>query len=98
MALRFIIIISATRLKDVMAPIKNIALKAVVFGTAVITPSEVSTSAVYRVKNEEYARNAIERHKNRIKFDAASGGLDYAIVRYKNVIRGMCQSIKNFTC
>ena len=49
MALRFIIIISATRLKEVMAPTKNIALKAVVFGTAVITPSEVSTSAVYRV-------------------------------------------------
>jgi len=41
------------------------------------------------IENEEYARNAIERHKNRIKFDAASGGLDYAIVRYKNVIRGI---------
>jgi hypothetical protein len=41
------------------------------------------------IENEEYARNAIERHKNRIKFDGATGGLDYAIVRYENVIRGI---------
>jgi hypothetical protein len=40
-------------------------------------------------ENEEYARNAIERHKNRIKFDSKTGGLDYAIVRYANVIRGI---------
>jgi hypothetical protein len=41
------------------------------------------------IENEEYASNAIERHRNRIKFDGATGGLDYAIVRYKNVIRGI---------
>jgi hypothetical protein len=41
------------------------------------------------IENEEYARNAIERHKNRIKFDRSTGGLDYAIVRYENVIRGI---------
>jgi hypothetical protein len=41
------------------------------------------------IENEEYARNAIQRHKNRIRFDRATGGLDYAIVRYENVIRGI---------
>jgi hypothetical protein len=41
------------------------------------------------IENEEYASNAIERHRNRIKFDGATGGLDYAIVRYENVIRGI---------
>ena len=41
------------------------------------------------IENEEYARNTIERHKNRIKFNGATGGLDYAIVRYENVIRGI---------
>jgi hypothetical protein len=41
------------------------------------------------IENEEYARNAIERHKNRIEFDGGTGGLDYAIVRYENVIRGI---------
>jgi hypothetical protein len=41
------------------------------------------------IENEEYARNAIERHKSRIKFNGATGGLDYAIVRYENVIRGI---------
>lgn len=41
------------------------------------------------IENAEYASNAIERHRNRIKFDGATGGLDYAIVRYENVIRGI---------
>ena len=41
------------------------------------------------IENEEYARHAISRHKNRIKFDSKTGGLEYAIVKYEKVIRGM---------
>jgi hypothetical protein len=41
------------------------------------------------LENEEYARNAIERHKNRMKFDRETGGLEYAVVRYENVTRGI---------
>jgi len=46
-ALLFIIIISATILSEVIAPTRNIALKAIAFGTDEVTPSEVCTSAVY---------------------------------------------------
>ncbi len=41
------------------------------------------------IENEEYARHAISRHKNRIKFDSKTGGLEYAIVKYEKVIRGI---------
>jgi hypothetical protein len=41
------------------------------------------------VENEEYASHAIDRHKNRIRFDGKTGGLEYGLVKYEKVIRGI---------
>ena len=41
------------------------------------------------VENQEYASHAIDRHKNRIRFDGKTGGLEYGVVKYEKVIRGI---------
>lgn len=39
--------------------------------------------------NQEYASHAIDRHKNRRRFEDKTGGLEYGIVKYEKVIRGI---------
>jgi hypothetical protein len=41
------------------------------------------------VENQEYASHAIDRHKNRIRFDGKTGGLEYGVVKYEKVICGI---------
>ena len=50
-ALRFIIIINATKLREIIAPTRNVALNAIAFGTEDVTPSGVWTSEVNNAMN-----------------------------------------------
>jgi hypothetical protein len=38
-------------------------------------------------ENEEYASNAVKRHKTRITFESKMGKMDYAVGRYEKLIR-----------
>ncbi|MFZ0514647.1 MAG: hypothetical protein WAM14_23790 [Candidatus Nitrosopolaris sp.] len=40
-------------------------------------------------ENEEYASHTIARHRKRLKFEPKLGPLDYALVKYEKVIRGI---------
>jgi hypothetical protein len=40
-------------------------------------------------ENEEYASHTIDRHNKRIKFEPKIGELDYALVKYEKVYRGI---------
>lgn len=46
-------------------------------------------------ENEEYASHTIDRHNKRIKFEPKIGGLDYAIIKYEKVYRGIIPINKN---
>ena len=50
-ALRFIINIKATKLSEIIAPTRNVALNAIAFGTEDVTPSGVCTSEVNSAMN-----------------------------------------------
>ncbi|MFL6357314.1 MAG: hypothetical protein ACJ71C_12265 [Nitrososphaeraceae archaeon] len=50
-ALRLIIAINAIISNEQMAPTKKIVLNAISFGTVVVPPSSVGTSATYRLIN-----------------------------------------------
>ena len=47
-------------------------------------------------ENQEYASHAIDRHKNRRRFDDKTGGLEYGIVKYEKVVRGIIPSTDQF--
>ena len=47
------------------------------------------TPLLTEMENQEYASRAIDRHKNRIRFDDKTGGLEYGVVKYEKVIRGI---------
>jgi hypothetical protein len=47
------------------------------------------TPLLTEAENQEYASRAIDRHKNRRRFDGKTGGLEYGIVKYGKVIRGI---------
>lgn len=40
-------------------------------------------------ENEEYASHTIARHKKRLKFEPKIGSMNYALVKYEKVIRGI---------
>ena len=50
-ALRFIININATKLSEIIAPTRNVALNAIAFGTEDVTPSGLCTSEVNSAMN-----------------------------------------------
>ena len=50
-ALRFIININSTKLSEIIAPTRNVALNAIAFGTEDVTPSGLCTSEVNSAMN-----------------------------------------------
>ena len=50
-ALRFIITMNATKLSEIIAPTRNVALNAMAFGTEDVTPSGLCTSEVNNAMN-----------------------------------------------
>jgi len=47
-------------------------------------------------ENEEYASNAIKRHKTRITFESKMGKMNYAVGRYEKLIRATIPIDSNY--
>jgi hypothetical protein len=47
-------------------------------------------------ENEEYASNAVKRHKTRITFESKMGKMNYAVGRYEKLIRATIPINSNY--
>jgi hypothetical protein len=47
-------------------------------------------------ENEEYASNAIKRHKTRVRFEPKMGKMNYALGRYEKLIRATIPINENY--
>jgi hypothetical protein len=47
-------------------------------------------------ENEEYASNAVKRHKTRITFESKMGKMNYAVGRYEKLIRATIPINNNY--
>jgi hypothetical protein len=47
-------------------------------------------------ENEEYASNAVKRHKTRITFESKMGKMNYAVGRYEKLIRATIPINRNY--
>jgi hypothetical protein len=47
-------------------------------------------------ENEEYASNAVKRHKTRITFESKMGKMNYAVGRYEKLIRATIPIDSNY--
>ena len=52
-----------------------------------VTYKEGITLLLSDEENEEYASNAVKRHKTRITFESKMGKMNYAVGRYEKLIR-----------
>lgn len=52
-----------------------------------VTYKEGVTLLLSDEENEEYASNAVKRHKTRITFESKMGKMNYAVGRYEKLIR-----------
>jgi hypothetical protein len=52
-----------------------------------VTYKEGVTLLLSNEENEEYASNAVKRHKTRITFESKMGKMNYAVGRYEKLVR-----------
>jgi hypothetical protein len=61
-----------------------------------VTYKEGVTLLLSNEENEEYASNAIKRHKTRITFESKMGKMNYAVGRYEKLIRATIPINSNY--
>ena len=61
-----------------------------------VTYKEGVTLLLSDEENEEYASNAVKRHKTRITFESKMGKMNYAVGRYEKLIRATIPINSNY--
>ena len=61
-----------------------------------VTYKEGVTLLLSNEENEEYASNAVKRHKTRITFESKMGKMNYAVGRYEKLIRATIPINSNY--
>lgn len=61
-----------------------------------VTYKEGVTLFLSNEENEEYASNAVKRHKTRITFESKMGKMNYAVGRYEKLIRATIPINSNY--
>lgn len=61
-----------------------------------VTYKEGVTLLLSNEENEEYASNAVKRHKTRITFESKMGKMNYAVGRYEKLIRATIPINNNY--
>lgn len=61
-----------------------------------VTYKEGVTLLLSNEENEEYASNAVKRHKTRMTFESKMGKMNYAVGRYEKLIRATIPINSNY--
>jgi hypothetical protein len=61
-----------------------------------VTYKEGVTLLLSNEENEEYASNAVKRHKTRITFESKMGKMNYAVGRYEKLVRATIPINSNY--